>query len=458
MTSPRSSILHVRLDPGARRIGNLILGGSPYVVLKLSARAASCVDGWLDGKPVAADQLKLADLLVRKGILHPRREIASLAAQDVTVVVPVRDHADDLARLVPALTEVAKVVVVDDGSAVPIAEATVRHARAKGPAAARNAGWRLAGTELVAFLDADVVPEPGWLDTILPHFEDPSVVAVAPRVRSVEGPSVLERYEELRSPLDLGDAEGPVRPGSRVSYVPSAALVVRFNALLAHNGFDEGMRFGEDVDLVWRLHEAGAQVRYEPRSVVRHRPRETWKAWLRQRFGYGTSAAPLAVRHGSKVAPVRVSMWSALAWALVAAGRPLLGGAVAGTTASLLPRKLNDVGVPATESVQLAVRGHVGAGRLLGDAVVRSWWPVAIPVLASTRWGRWVLLAAFARHVEEWYSRGATVGLPAWLAARVLDDLAYGAGVWWGAIRHRTVKPLLPDLSDWPGRDGVGRT
>jgi len=36
--------------------------------------------------------------------------------------------------------------------------------------------------------------------------------------------------------------------------------------------------------------------------------------------------------------------------------------------------------------------------------------------------------------------------------------ILYGAGVWWGAIRCRTVKPLLPDLSDWPGRDGVGRT
>ena len=108
--------------------------------------------------------------------------------------------------------------------------------------------------------------------------------------------------------------------------------------------------------------------------------------------------------------------------------------------------------------MQLAIRGHVGAGRLLGDAVVRSWWPVAIPVLASTRWGRWVLLVAFARHVEEWYSRGVKVGLPGWLAARIFDDLAYGAGVWWGAMKHRTVKPLLPDLSDWPGRDGVGRT
>jgi hypothetical protein len=47
--------LHVTLDPGARRLGNLILGGSPYAVLRLSATALSRVDSWLAGEPVAPD-------------------------------------------------------------------------------------------------------------------------------------------------------------------------------------------------------------------------------------------------------------------------------------------------------------------------------------------------------------------------------------------------------------------
>ena len=72
-----------------------------------------------------------------------------------------------------------------------------------------------------------------------------------------------------------------------MGYVPGAALVARVNALRAADGFDSKMRIGEDVDLVWRLDEAGHRLRYEPDSVVYHAPRTTPFAWMRQRFEYG---------------------------------------------------------------------------------------------------------------------------------------------------------------------------
>jgi mycofactocin system glycosyltransferase len=453
------TVLRLRADAATRRRpdGRVLLGGSPFKVLRLSETAARLVSGWFDGEPVSdrPSHRKLAARLVRAGIAHPAYETAALSAQHVTAVVPVRDHAEALTTLLPALEELANVIVVDDGSRVPVTAATLRHDSPRGPAAARNSGWRLATTGLVAFLDADVTPEPGWLQPLLVHFEDPEVVAVAPRVRSTPGPSALERYERSRSSLDLGGAAAPVRPGSRVGYVPSAALVVRTSALRDHGGFDERLRFGEDVDLVWRFGSSGRQVRYEPASVVNHAPRARWSAWARQRFQYGTSAAPLALRHGAAVAPVKVSMWSALSWAAVACGRPLIGVGVAVTTAALLPRKLGKVGVPVTESLRLALLGHLGAGRLLADAVTRPWSPVSLPVLASTRRGRLVLAAAFGRHVWDWYRERPPVRLPQWVAARILDDAAYGAGVWSGAIRYRTATPLMPDLTDWPGRDGI---
>ncbi|HXR54921.1 MAG TPA: hypothetical protein VN793_07720, partial [Acidimicrobiales bacterium] len=79
---------------------------------------------------------------------------------------------------------------------------------------------------------------------------------VAPRVVTPTGPSWLARYEAARSPLDLGPIEGKVAPGGRVSYVPSAAIVLR-RAAAAQMCFDERLEAGEDVDLVWRLVEAG---------------------------------------------------------------------------------------------------------------------------------------------------------------------------------------------------------
>jgi mycofactocin system glycosyltransferase len=452
------SVLRLTADPGLTRGagGRVLLGGSPYRVLRLSDPAARLLDGWLDGEPVrdSPSHRRLARRLVRAGLVHPVHDRARLGPGDVTVVVPVRDHADALERLLAALdgTRFGAVVVVDDGSATPLARAAVRHRESRGPAAARNTGWRRAGTELVAFLDADVVPQPGWLEPLLRHFEDPEVAAVAPRVCSVPGASLLQRYELVRSSLDLGGVPAQVQPGGRVSYVPSAALLVRTDALRAQQGFDERMRFGEDVDLVWRLAAAGAQVRYEPASEVRHTPRSRWRDWARQRFDYGTSAAPLARRHGRAVAPVRMSCWTAAAWAALAAGRPLTGLGIAGATAALLPRKLEPVGVPAGESLRLALRGHLGGGELLADAVTRCWWPVAVPVLAGSRRGRVLLAAAYGRHVREWARLRPPVDPARWVAVRAVDDLAYGAGVWWGALRERSAAALLPDLGDLPGR------
>src|SRR5262249_18723052 len=139
---------------------------------------------------------------------------------DVTAVVPV--CGGDVGPLLAALGEVGAVVVVDDGSPVAVPGAAVRHRHPRGPAAARNAGWPLAGTALVAFLDADCRPQPGWLEPLLAQFADPAVVAVAPRGATTPGESVLARHASVRPPLDLGARPGLAPPGSRVRHLPAA--------------------------------------------------------------------------------------------------------------------------------------------------------------------------------------------------------------------------------------------
>src|SRR5699024_4575138 len=97
---------------------------------------------------------------------------------------------------------------------------------------------------LVAFLDSDTVPRGDWLEVLAAHFSDPAVALAAPRIAALDtgDPAVaaggggilgtgLARYEEVRSSLDLGPVPGPVVPGAPVSYVPSAAIVVRRAAI-----------------------------------------------------------------------------------------------------------------------------------------------------------------------------------------------------------------------------------
>lgn len=436
------------LDVSARRTGAVVIGGSPLRLVRLGSAGTRMLDRWTSGEPLTESpgQLRLARKLVDAGILHPKPP-AGPAPADVTVVVPVKDDATRVRRLREATAECGGHIVVDDGSAEPVPDADVRHETPRGPAAARNSGSRRATTEFVAFLDADTVPEAGWLEALLPHFSDPSVVAVAPRVRSSPGDGLLAQYELEQSSLDLGAKPAPVRPMSKVSYVPTAALVVRRGALAAAGDFDEQLRYGEDVDLVWRLLDVGA-VRYEPASVVRHEPRPTVRSWLRQRFDYGTSAAPLSRRHPERLAPARVSAVTTAAWALAAVGRPLPAAAVAAGATALLARRLatSTRDVPTSEVVRLAARGQLGAGRLLAAASRRVWWPLLLP----TRRGRRVLAAAYLPFA-------AQTGSPGRLVLRIADDVAYGAGVWTGCVRHRTAAPLLPQFTERPFAQGRGQ-
>ena len=264
------------------------MGGFPVRVLGLTPSGARQVAGWWSGTPVPDNTRAraLARRLLDAGIAHPVPDGCGWSIDDVTVVVPVRDRQAELARCLAGLVQVPRVIVVDDASGDPAAIARVAadagarvlyRAVNGGPAAARNTGLAAADTPLVAFLDSDCVPGPGWLDALLPHFADPAVGAVAPRIVPDEpGRTWLARYEGASSTLDMGARESIVRPGSRVPYVPGAALVIRRAA--AGTGFTETMRVGEDVDFVWRLAASGWRVRYEPAATMPHQHRTTGAA------------------------------------------------------------------------------------------------------------------------------------------------------------------------------------
>lgn len=479
---------HIALapDPSTQRSadGRTMLGGSPLRLLRLTEAGARAAERALDGHevpPTGAEAL-VARRLLDAGLAHPRPLVVPEAS--VSIVVPVRDDPAGVSALLDALLadEVVRVggsgaggartttkaVVVDDGSSDPAAlrdavgarAVVVRHDRSLGPAAARDTGWRVAGGDVIAFLDADVVPTPGWLPLLLAHLADPRVGLVAPRVRSRPGPTVLERYERHRSPLDLGPDEARVAPRSRVSYVPTAALVCRRGVLEQLGGFDPALRVGEDVDLVWRAAAAGWTVRYEPAAVVEHRPRATWGALLRQRVAYGSAAAPLDRRHPGDVAPVELHAWSLGAWALAAGGGPL--GAVAGTVVAvgsalgLVPRLRGRMDRPVAAALRLGGLGTLRAGDWLARAVWRAWLPLAL--VASVRSRRARAATALAGLLPAVLDRRRRAGDEPvdldpvrWTLLHALDQAAYCAGVWLGVLRERRTGPLRPHLRGIPG-------
>jgi mycofactocin glycosyltransferase len=484
--------MRLRPDPGTRLLagGTVLAGGSPVRVLRLTAPGARHVAGWWSGTPVPEDRRAraLARRLLDTGIAQPAGYAgAATGPRDVTVVIPVRDREAELARCLAGLSGgaggvrgggqpprdrgvqggrppgPATVIVVDDasGDAAAVARiAAAAGARALrrpvngGPGAARNTGLAAADTPLVAFLDSDCVPGPGWLDALLSHFADPAVGAVAPRIVPDEpGRTWLARYEGASSTLDMGTRAGIVRRRSRVSYVPGAALVVRKAA--AGAGFAEDMQVGEDVDFVWRLAAGGWRVRYEPAAAMRHQHRVRLRAWFARRKDYGTSAADLELRHPGAVRPLYLSGWTALAWLAVAAGRPAAGAAFTGAGIALLARRLARVTGeqwPAARAAwplaaRLAGGGTLAAGRPLGSAISRTWWPAALPAAVAVRRLRLPLAALILMPpLLDWLDRRPPLDPARYVAARLLDDVGYSLGVWQGCAERRTLRPLLPRL------------
>jgi mycofactocin glycosyltransferase len=507
---------HITLDPATRLIpgsggSTVLLGGSPLRLMKLTGKSETVVQllaggatlaeaatgANVSGKSVAA----LVDRLLSGQLAHPLwtsteyqtdrvpNPVVATNLSTVTLVIPVKDRAVQLRRLLVSVQrEVAeglKVVVVDDGSidasslvAKEFGAAVVRHEIAQGPAAARNRGLVEVNTPFVAFVDSDCVCTYGWLPILLQHFEDPAVALVAPRIfgaiNSAASPApvaapftasvttgspTLGAYEAVRSPLDLGPAQARIVPRTRVSYVPSAALVARTDVVRALSGFATNLHVGEDVDLLWRLDEAGWCSRYEPTATVAHDHRVSWREFARRRFQYGTSAAILDQRHPGQVAPLAVSGWSALGWLGLCSLTPvgIVGGlGVMAVTTALLPRKLGVVDKPNKLALDLASRGHFGAGRQLADATWRAYLPLALaasftPFLAPT--ARRVLAAsAVIPHVLDWRSKHPKLDPLRYVGIRLLDDASYCAGVWAGAVRQRSFRALKPDFTSWPGK------
>jgi N-acetylglucosaminyl-diphospho-decaprenol L-rhamnosyltransferase len=220
----------------------------------------------------------------------------------ISAVIVSYNSADYLPDCLRSLRSegVDEIVVVDNASS----DGSVEVVRAADPAvsvvetganlgfgSAANRGVAATAGEYVLILNPDTVVEPGTAKALSEALDrDPGLAVVGPRMENLDGtlyPSV-RRFPEMA--VAFGHAflglVWPTNPATRryrmldwdhdrqaadVDWVGGACMLVRRSAFDLIGGFDEAyFMYVEDVDLCWRLGQAGWRIGYEPSARVVH--------------------------------------------------------------------------------------------------------------------------------------------------------------------------------------------
>jgi hypothetical protein len=132
-------------------------------------------------------------------------------------------------------------------------------------------------------------------------------------------------------------------------------------------------------------------------------------------------------------------------------GRPVplaAAAALAAGAAVRLVRMMPDADTPVRASAVLTLAAVRGTAEQLTRCATRHYWPVAVLAAVTSRRARHVLVAgAVLEGLIDFQRSGSQLNPLVYLLIRRLDDLAYGAGLWCGAIRDRTAAPLIPRLA-----------
>jgi N-acetylglucosaminyl-diphospho-decaprenol L-rhamnosyltransferase len=208
-----------------------------------------------------------------------------------------------------------------------------------------TAGW-------LAAANADVALRPGALDALLEAGErDPGAGAVAPRLVLPDGETQHSVYAFPSIPFALVLQSGAVRlsrrlgdrlaligywdstRARRVPWAIAAFLLLRRRAWDEIGGFDERQwMYAEDLDLGWRLRQAGWATRYEPAAPVDHESSaSTTQAWgvelapVWQRSTYGFMARRLGLARTMAIAAIYV-LGTGARWLVRAPAARVRGG------------------------------------------------------------------------------------------------------------------------------------
>lgn len=213
----------------------------------------------------------------------------------------------------------AEIIVVNDGSTDATTEVLDEFVRKQstiefrllqvpngGLSRARNIGMREATGEIVAYIDDDAYPDQHWLQYLAHSFMTTSHAGIGgPNL-----PVLSDNYAAYCVAHSPGGPNHVLIDDDLAEHIPGCNMAYRRAALIEVNGFDEQFRIaGDDVDLCWRLQEAGQTLGFNPAAMVWHHRRDSIRGYLKQQHNYGRAEAMLAAKW-----PEKYNQFGHIAW------------------------------------------------------------------------------------------------------------------------------------------------
>lgn len=221
----------------------------------------------------------------------------------LSVVIPTYNRRQQLQQVLQGLCQQTlpasqfEVIVVADGCQDDTAEflhayhppyaLTPLIQANQGVARARNDGWRAAKSDLILFIDDDVVPTPTLLAQHLAHHHTPQTIVLGPMLSPPQHqlPPWVD-WEQMMLMKQYNDmVQGKWAPTARQFYTGNTSIGRHW--LERSGGFDPHFHRAEDVELAYRLADLGAQFHFNPQAIGYHYANRSFNSWLAIPYAYG---------------------------------------------------------------------------------------------------------------------------------------------------------------------------
>lgn len=246
----------------------------------------------------------------------------------VSIIIPVYNDQAGIEACLAALSVQTypsghyEVVVVDNASSPPIRLgpefskiARLVVCSTSGSYAARNAGIAVAHGDVLAFTDADCVPDQDWITAgvaALAREKERCIIGGEVALSLSEQPTAVERYQYLVGFMQRENIED-------LGFAVTANLFTTKTQIESIGLFNESLLSGGDREWSWRATEAGFSINYAPEALVCTVPRKSLTSAIRQarRVAGGRFFLRRIVgERTNKLLKPHRSLWASIVWLL----------------------------------------------------------------------------------------------------------------------------------------------